>query len=73
MDVAPCMQTSVTPLFKPIVRKSEGVFHTVCYHSQMCVREKTELLVCDKTKGELNQIFRRSLISYKEKATIKNA
>ena len=39
----------------------------------MCVQEKIELSsIFTKTKVKLNQNFRRSLLNYKDKATIKN-
>ena len=56
--------------------KSESLFHTLCYYNQMYkvyAGKDGIFLYATKTKVDLNQNFRRSLLrSYNDKATIKN-
>ena len=49
------------------------IFYAITIKWIMCVQEKVSFLLCHKTKVELKQNFRRSLLIYKYKCTIKIA
>ena len=47
------------------------ILHVITTKCIKCTQEKTEFS-CTKTKADLNQNFRRSLLGYKDKATTKS-
>ena len=53
--------------------KSEGFFNTVYYQNQICMQEKIELSSMSQRLRVSSTKTSGDLISYKEKAAIKNA